>query len=240
MKKSMLSLVLGLAVALPGVAQVGAPRDPAAGYRETLSVNGTGRSNVVPDRVAFTVGVQTVADSVEAAISQNNERVAKAIAALKSAGAQDKEIQTSRFSIIPQQDHRQGALPRIIGYQVGNSITVRTDRIAEAGRLLQAAVKAGVNTASGIRFEVADPAKGRDEALRAAFVDARAQASVLAQAAGRTLGRALNISEGGASGPPPVPYARAMAMSAEGVTDVPVSAGTQELVYTVTVVFELR
>jgi uncharacterized protein len=231
-------LVMALC-AVPAAAQVSPPREAAA-YRETVSVTGTGRTSVAPDRVSFTVGVQTVADTVEAAISQNNERVAKTIAALKSAGAQDKEIQSSRFSIVPQQDHRQGALPRIVGYQVSNAITVRTDRIAEAGRLLQAAVKGGVNTASGLRFELADPAKGRDEGLRAAFADARSQAGVLAQAAGRTLGRALNISDSGSSGPPPQPYPRAMAMSAEGVSEVPVAPGLQESLYTVAVVFELR
>ncbi len=238
MKNSILILALGLSSAV--AAQAPASRDPAA-YRETVSVTGTGRSSVAADRVAFTVGVQTVADTVEAAINQNNERVAKAIGALKSAGAQDKEIQTSRFSIMPQQDHRQGALPRIVGYQVSNSITVRSDRIAEAGRLLQAAVKAGVNTASGIRFEVTDPAKGRDEGLRAAFADARAQAGVLAQAAGRMLGRALSISEGSGGMPPPQPFPRAMAMSAEGgVTEIPVTPGAQETVYSAAVVFELR
>jgi uncharacterized protein YggE len=238
MKNSILILALGLSSA--AAAQAPAPRDPAP-YRETVSVTGIGRASVAPDRVSFTVGVQTVADTVEAAINQNNERVAKAIGALKSAGAQDKEIQTSRFSIVPQQDHRQGALPRIVGYQVANSITVRSDRIAEAGRLLQAAVKAGVNTASGIRFEVADPAKGRDDGLRAAFADARAQAAVLAQAAGRSLGKALSISEGSAAVPPPHPFPRTMAMSADaGVTEVPVVPGAQETIYSVAVVFELR
>jgi uncharacterized protein YggE len=238
MKNSILILALGLSSAV--AAQPPAPRD-AATYRETVSVTGTGRSSVAPDRVAFTVGVQAVADTVEAAINQNNERVAKAIGALKAAGAHDKEIQTARFSIVPQQDHRQGALPRIVGYQVSNSITVRSDRIAEAGRLLQAAVKAGVNTASGIRFEVTDPAKGRDEGLRAAFADARAQAGVLAQAAGRTLGRALSISESNGGVSPPQPFPRAMAMSAEsGVSEIPVAPGAQETVYSVAVVFELR
>ena len=225
--------------AVPAAAQVAMPRDRSS-LVESISVIGVGKSSVPADRAVFTVGVQSVADTVEAATNQNNDKVTRVVAALKAAGAADKDIRTSRFSISPQQDHRQGALPRIVGYQVANSVTVRTDKVAEAGRLLQAAVKAGVNTASGLHFELSDPSKGRDEALRAAFADARAQAGVLAHAAGRSLGRALSISEGSGSLPPPQPYARSMTMSAEAVSEIPIAAGMHETTHTVAVVFELR
>jgi uncharacterized protein len=237
MKRAVAFFLLALS-AVPLAAQPAAPRE-AMREPETISVNGTGKSSVVPDRVSFTVGLQTVASTVEEAINQNNEKVAKVLAALKGAGAAAKHIQTSGFSIWPQQDHRQGALPRIIGYQVSNSVKVRSDKVADAGRLLQAAVNAGANTSSGLQFEVTDPAKGRDDGLRAAFADARAKAALLAQAAGRGLGRTLNISETAAVAPP-IPYPRPMAMRAEAASEVPVASGAQETAYTVTVVFELR
>jgi uncharacterized protein len=102
------------------------------------------------------------------------------------------------------------------------------------------AISAGVNTSSGINFEVSDPARGRDQALRAAFEDARAKALLLAQAAGRTLGPVLAISEG-APAQMPQPYAmqRAMAMEARAA-DVPVEAGSQDVSFTVSVTFALR
>ncbi len=208
---------------------------------ETVSVSGTGRTTVTPDRFTFTVGVQTVSQTVEQAVNENNTRVAAVIAALKKQGAADKDIRTSNFSIWPQQDYSQGHLPRILGYQVANNITVTRDKIGEAGRLLQAAVNAGVNTSSGLQFEVSEPAKGRDQGLRAAFDDARAKATLLAQAAGRTLGKALSISEGGGQQVPPPYIPRPMAMKAEAaVSEIPVESGTQETSYTVSVVFELR
>ena len=225
-------IVVAALAAAPAAAEL-------APERETVSVTGTGRASVAPDRAVFTLGVETVAETVEAAIGRNNERVAGVIAALKAAGAEEKEIRTSQFSLVPQQDRRQGALPRIVGYQVSNAITVRTGKVVEAGRLLQAAVKAGVNTASSLRLEVSEPAMKTEEALRAAFADARAQALVLAQAAGRPLGRAVKIAAGGHYGPPQ-PYARAMALGAEAVSEVPVTPGTQEIVHTVSVTFELR
>lgn len=208
---------------------------------ETVTVSGTGRAIVTPDRFTFSVGVQTVGATVDDAVAENNRRVASVIAALKKAGAQDKDIQTSQFSIYPQQDYQQGKLPRILGYQVSNNISVRSDKVGDAGRLLGIAVAAGVNHASGLNFEVSDPARGRDQGLRSAFDDARAKASLLAQAAGRTLGRAISISEGVRDGePPPRPMARTMAMEAQVASDVPVESGTQEVTYTVTATFELR
>ena len=206
---------------------------------ESVTVSGNGRVTVTPDRYTFTVGVQTVAATVDDALRENNSRVAAVIAALKKNGAKDSEIRTSSFSIYPQQDYQQGHLPRITGYQVNNSVTVMRDKIGDAGKLLQAAVSAGVNTSSGLQFEVSDPTRGRDEGLRAAFNDAKAKASLLAAAAGRTLGRALTINEAVIPQQPPIP--RVMAMRAEAQQqEVPVEAGTQELNFTITATFELR
>lgn len=216
------------------------PQAPHGMLAETVSVNGTGTARLTPDRFTFTAGVHTVAGTVDDAVRENNQKTAQVIAALRKAGATEKDIRTSNFSIHPQQDYSEGRLPRILGYQVNNSVTVTRTSVGEAGKLLQAAVSAGVNTSSGLQFEISDPARGREEGLKAAFNDARAKAQVLAAAAGRTLGRALTISEGGTA-PPPMPYVRAMAMKAEMAQDaVPVESGTQELNYAVSVVFELK
>jgi uncharacterized protein YggE len=242
----MKTFLLSLSFAASVVALSAQPA-PTPGHEmmrpETISVTGTGRSTIAPDRVTFTLGVQTVAPTVDQAVSENNQRIASVIAALKKGGAADKEIRTSNFSVYPQQDYsQQSQLPRITGYQVVNNITVTRENVTDAGRLLQAAVNAGVNTASGLTFLVSDPARGRSEGLKAAFDDARARATILAQAAGRSVGRALMIDEGSPAQPGPRPMAmqgRAMMAKAD-VGEVPVEAGDQEQSYSVSVVFEMR
>src|SRR2546428_12318613 len=221
-------------LAVPAAAQ--APAAPGAA--DTVSVNGTGRVELTPDRAVFTVGVQTMAPSVAAAAQENNARASAIITALKRLGAADRQIRTSQVSIYPQQEQQGGRAPKIVGYQVSNSITVTHEDPAAVGKLLQAAVDAGANSVSGVGFTVSDPARGRDGALQAAFGDARAKAEVLARAAGRTVGRALSIVEGGAVRPPvPMRYEmKTMSRSA----DVPVEPGTEEVRFTVSVVFELR
>ncbi len=236
MKRFLVSCIT-IICAASACAQTPAPATAMAW--ETVSASGMGRASVTPDRFSFNVGVQTVGNTVEDAVAQNNKRVAAVLAALKAAGAQEKDIQTANFNIYPQQDYREGQQPRILGYQVSNTVTVRSTKVADAGRLLGIAIGAGVNTASGINFEVADQTRGRDQGLRAAFNDAKAKATLLAQAAGRTLGRVLTVSEGTQGAPPqPYPYNRAVAMEARA--DVPIESGTQEQTFTVSVTFELR
>ena len=241
MNRVITTAALMLLVTPVAFAQMSASSSDPMTLTNVISVSGSGTAQVTPDRVSFNVGVQTVEDTVDAAVNQNNSKVAAVVAALKKAGATDKDIRTANFYINPQQQYNnQGQLPRIIGYQVSNTIYVTRNDVASAGKLLQAAISNGVNQASGLSFEVSDPSKGRDQGLQAAFNDARAKASVLAQAAGRTLGRALTIAEGTrAEIPRPMPMAKGMAM-AEAVSEVPVESGSQSMNYTVSVIFELR
>jgi hypothetical protein len=225
------------AVLLASSAAIAAPAADG-GVIESVSVSGTGRVRLTPDRVSFTIGVQTAGASVTAAVQENSARVSAIIAALKKLGAGDRDIQTSQLSIYPQQDRQDGRPPRISGYQVSNTVTVTRNDPTEVGKLLQAAVDAGANSLSGVEFSVSDPARGRDAGLQGAFAEARAKAEVLARAAGRTVGRALTISEG-AVVRPPMPRAGTMIMEAR-MAEVPVMSGSQEESYTVSVVFELR
>ncbi|HUR80788.1 MAG TPA: SIMPL domain-containing protein [Thermoanaerobaculia bacterium] len=234
MKRTLYAVTLLLLTAIAS-AQTVAP------MVDSVTVFGTGHANVTPDRFSFSVGVQTVAPTVEDAVAENNRRVAAVIAALKKAGAQDRDIQTAQFTIYPQQDYQQGKMPRILGYQVANNINVRSEKVADAGRLLGIAVAAGVNQSSGINFEVSDPARGRDEGLRAAYTDARAKAVLLANASGRTLGPAIAITEGTQHAPPPIAMQRGAVMEARmEASDVPVESGSQQVTYNVTVTFALR
>jgi len=97
-----------------------------------------------------------------------------------------------------------------------------------------------VNTSSGLSFSVSDPTRGRNEGLRAAFDDARSKANLLATAAGRTLGPAIAITEGTEPNVVPRPLAGARVMAAKIESEVPVESGTEELTFTVSVVFGLR
>jgi len=234
--------LLLVSIALPLAAQTApAPRE-APPMPETITVNGKGRVTLTPDRFTFTAGVQSSAPTVEEAVNENNTKMSAVVAALKRAGATDQEVRTANFTIFPQQVYEQGKSPRVVGYQANNTVIVAKRDVAAASKLLQVALNAGVNETSGLNFEVSDPARGRDQGLRAAFDDARSQAALLAQAASRSLGRAMTISTASSETPPPPRpvYAMAGAAKAEAVSQVPVESGSREITFYVTVVFEMR
>jgi uncharacterized protein YggE len=231
--------VLGGAVVLAAQTPPGpVPREAATW--QTLSVTGTGRVTLTPDRASFTVGVQTVGPSLTAASQENAARMTAILAALRQAGATDRELRTTGLSIYPQQTGESGKGLRIVGYQVSNNVTVTRTDVATIGALLEAAAGAGANTVSGVNFTVSE-ARGRDIGLQAAFAAAKAKADVLARAAGRTVGRALAITEGGAALPPgPMPMYRRAEMAQAASFAAPVEAGAEEIAFTVSVVFELQ
>lgn len=215
-----------------------ASAEPASAA-ETISVSGLAKIKLTPDRAVFTVSVETSAKTAGEAVQQNNGKIEQVIAALKKAGATEQEIQTTNFSIFPQQEFTENRRPRVVGYQVTNSLTVTSATVNDAGKLLQAAVDAGANQAGGLSLVVSDLTRGREEGLQRAFQDAKAKAETLAKAAGRTVGRALSISEGIMSAPPSPLLSRTMAAEAK-FAEVPVSPGTEEISFTVSVTFELR
>ena len=232
--------ILGGSLALQAQTPAGpVPREAAAW--QTLSVTGTGRVTLTPDRASFTVGVQTVGPSLTTVSQENAARMTAILAALRKAGATDRELRTTGLSIYPQMQPEAGNKPRIVAYQVSNNVTVTRNDVATIGALLEAAAQAGANTVSGVNFTVSDSARGRDTGLQAAFADAKAKADVLARAAGRTVGRALAITEGGAAMPPgPLPMYRRAEMAQAASYAAPVESGAEEIAFTVSVVFELQ
>ena len=86
--------------------------------------------------------------------------------------------------------------PKINGYQVTNTVTVRVRELDTLGAVLDKAVTVGANTINGVSFSVADPSELYDEARKAAFADARDKAELYADAAGVELGDiALDLRE---------------------------------------------
>jgi uncharacterized protein YggE len=65
----------------------------------TVTVNGTGSVDAVPDTATFAFGVTTEAKTAVAALAQDADAATKVIAALKKAGIADKDVQTQSVSL---------------------------------------------------------------------------------------------------------------------------------------------
>lgn len=226
----LLSGVLLVAAAIAGVAQpskVGAANTSST----TITVTGNGTVDATPDKASFDFGVQVNAATADAAINRANEQTQAIIDALKNAGVDSSDIQTSSVSLWPQSS---GDGQTITGYQASNSVSV-SGPIGKSGALVDAAVAAGANSIYGPSLSVGDQSSYYAQALKVAVADAKTQAQAIADAAGLSLGGIVHVTNT-SSTPTPI-YEHAADAVRSGKVATPIEAGTQQIQATVTVTY---
>lgn len=236
MRAPLFALALATVAALPLAAQAQSMAPPER--PRTVSVSGYAEIQATPDRAHVSAGVVTQAATAAQAVQQNTQAMRGVFDALRAAGVAEADIRTSGFTVAPVFDEpkQPRTAPRIVGYQVGNTVAALVREPGKLGDILDALVKGGANSLNGVSFSVARNDELQDRLRVDAVKDARRKAQQMAEAAGATLGPVLSISEIGRGGGP-VPMAR---MQAEAAMAVPVSAGTETLATSVQVTFELR
>jgi uncharacterized protein len=236
-KKSLhFGLVLILA-ALLSACGVAAAQSEEPSVR-TLSVNGSATISLAPDIAYISVGVQSENPDAAIAISDNNQKAAQVVSALKAAGVAERDIRTSNFSIYPYQDYTPQGEPREIKYIVNNTVSVTLRNLGSVGSVLNAAVDAGSNSIHGIQFDLFDKSAAMTGARRAAVDNAKAMAEEMASAAGVQLGPIQSISF--SSGYPSPVYERDMAVKEIPAGAVPISTGELTFTVDVYIVYEIR
>lgn len=203
-----------------------------------VSLSGHGEVRSTPDLAFVTSGVVSQGATAAEALAANTKAMNDLFAALKGAGIDDKDIQTSNFSVQPRYDYQNGQAPKLAGYDVSNTVTITLRKIDALGPLLDKLVQNGSNQISGVTFEVSKPEDAMDEARKLAAADAARKAKVYAQAMGIELGNIVQVSEGAPS-QPPMPM-RGKVMMADAAAPVPVAAGEQTLAVDVNVIWEIK
>ena len=240
MKTYILPLLAAAALAAPAAAsaQAALQVQPISGTR--LDVSATGEVTRIPDVAVISTGVVTRAASATAAIQQNATRMERVRAALKRAGIEDRDIQTSSINLNPEYVYAERQPPRLTGYTASNQVSVRFRDIRKTGEILDVLVAEGANQINGPSLTIDKPEQALDEARLKAVVNGRARAELYARALGMRVTRLLSVSEsGGYAAPPPMPtYARVEAMSADASTKI--DPGEQKVQVSVAMSFELQ
>ena len=202
-----------------------------------ISVSGEATVSVPPDMAEIDGGFTSEAKTAREASDANNVAMGKVLLALKAAGIEEKDIQTSRLSLQPQTQNapNRSGVPSIVGYRANNHVTIRLRDVTKVASVIDMLVGAGANDIGGINFMVSAASKLLDEAREQAFADARRKAEIYAKAAGVTLGAPLSISEGSAS----VPMFRGKIAMAPMVA-APVAQGEETLSVTVNVSWAIK
>jgi uncharacterized protein len=201
----------------------------------TISVTGEATVSVPPDLAEIDGGVTSEAKTAREASEANNAAMGKVLQALKGAGIEEKDVQTSRLALQPQSAPNRPGPSAIAGYRASNRVTIRVRDVTKVANVIDTLVGAGANEIGGINFVVSQASKLLDEARERAVADARRKAEIYAKAAGVTLGAPLSISEEGNSAP--VPYRR---MAAGMAVSAPVAQGEETLAVTVSVSWAIK
>lgn len=209
-----------------------------------IQISGEGEVHAAPDMAILDLTVLREADTARAALSANNAAMKEVLQAMKDAGIAERDLQTSGVGIRPRYRHpskdNSFREPKIVGYTVTNSLTVRVRDLKSVGDVLDKSVTLGVNQGGNLRFVNDDTGVVMKEARKRAVADALDKAKTLAEAAGIRLGHIIEMSEQ-SSRPRPVLNARqAMVAAAPAAEAVPLAAGENSYHTTVRMVFAIE
>ncbi len=236
----MINRLLPLALA----ASLAAPIPAALAESQTprILVTGEGESSVAPDMALISLTVMREAKTAREALDAANAAMAAVIAAMKSSGIADRDLQTGGLQIAPRYNYTNkpdgSQEAELVAYQVSNTLSLRVRDLEKTGEVIDKAVSLGVNQGGNISFVNEDTSKALTEARKRAVADAVQKAKTLSEAAGVQLGRILDISDQ-AYNAAPLPIT-AKAFDRAVAEAVPIEAGENAYRVQVTMTFELR
>lgn len=213
----------------------------------TFDVTGEGKVTANPDVAVVTVGIQATASTVKAAQDQINSSINKVSEAIKKLGIDPKDIKTTNYNVNPSYDFNSGQ--KITGYSANTNLLIKVRQIEKANQVIDTATSNGANQVGGISFDIDDePAgsqtvstktKSENEARVKAVEEAKKKASDASKIAGFKLGRIINYSEN-FGGSYPVSLRAMAADKAIGGTPTQVEPGSNDIVISVTLSYEIQ
>ena len=163
-----------------------------------ITVLGDSQTKVSPDTAVITFSVVTQGKQAVNAQQQNaqkSEAVKRAVEAITTDAK--TEIKTSDYNLNPQRDYYSEGTPKILGYDVKNTVTVSIDKLDRVGAIIDAATAAGANSVEGIQFIVGEESPSQGEALAVATKQAMAKAESVARSLNGRIVRVVQTIEGG-------------------------------------------
>jgi uncharacterized protein YggE len=225
---AVISAALGVAPALSFAQGAQSPMPPQ------IVTSGAGQARVTPDRATISIGVQSRAPTAAAAAADNARRQRAILDTLRAIGLASEDLSTNNYNVSPEMQYTPNGTvpPRVIAYTVTNTVRVELRKLEDIGRVIDAALAKGANEISSLQFRSTQADSGRRVALAAAVLTAKADAEVLAQAAGGSLGSLLEVSS--TSVAPPRMFDVALRATAAKAS-TPIEPGEQTVSATVTV-----
>jgi hypothetical protein len=210
---------------------------PAGAAAATIETTGTATLTVPNDTASFDASLSARRSTPVAALDAVGAGTRRLLAAIEADGVAARDIATSALTVHPGSKKVHHKVTHFFVADSSLSVTVRV--IANVGRVLQGAARAGATSLDGPSFYLSSSDAIYDQALQAALTQAKAKAAALAATGGLTLGAPTVITEGGAGAPPPELNSTSGAAStpAPKAAPPPTNAGATDVTAQVDVTF---
>ena len=218
-----------------------------SGANTGIWVNGSGKATGDPDLGIISLGVEALAETASEARGMAAVAIDQTIAVLKSNKIEDRDMQTSQFSISPryttQEVTRCSGVSKeiegnecrvefervLIGYQVTNTLTIKVRDLNNIGNVIDGASEAAGDLirVNRVSFTIEDTKPLQNEAREEAIADLLTKAATMAELAGIELGQLVYLTESG--GGVPQSFAKIESAPAFGFADSSTSILAGEL-----------
>ncbi len=191
---------------------------------ESISVSGSGEVQAVPDRFKVRAVASREGSEINALKQAVDQEVSAVLTLARELGFDERQVRAATMSVQPQWQWEPER--KLVGYRVSRDIDVTADGLEAYAHLLEGMTRIGLGEVHPAGSEIRDREAIEQQALAAAVANARARASVLAEAAGRKLGSVIAIQAQEGSQHVPVMMMEARVTSAKdsswtpGQTDV--------------------
>ena len=171
---------------------------PVHNHLTRIAVVGDSQAKIAPDTAVVRFAVVTQGKEALAAQQENARRSDAVKSAVEAVAEASKiEFKTSDYNLSPEQDYYSGKMPKILGYEVKNTVSVSLSDLNQVGAVIDAATKAGANSVEGISFVVGEASPAQGDALALATKQALAKAEAIAKSLNGRVVRVVETSEGG-------------------------------------------
>ncbi|MDD5639966.1 MAG: SIMPL domain-containing protein [Candidatus Pacebacteria bacterium] len=170
-----------------------------------ININKTGIVYAIPNVGLINLNSTTNAKTIAEALKQNNEKISRVIAFLKSQGISSEDIKTANFNVYPNyewiktEDTFSNVITegqrKIAGYEVSQTTEVKIRDINKVGLVIDGAIEAGINNVSNLSFVVDDEDAAKAQAREKAISAAKIEAQSVADKLGVKLGSVSNYNE---------------------------------------------
>lgn len=215
---------------------------------ETVSVTADGKADAVPNIAKITATIESKNPDIEKARAENEQKVSTVVTSLKQVGVEEKDTKTQNISAGPGYENLPAGSqvqiyppqrrPNTNSFSTSLEITIRNFQLSD--QIIATLTQNGATNLYGPQLTLSEDKleEAKTQARENAVISARKKAGVLAKASGRSIGKAVKITEAGDYGYPIPLMAQSSADLVEKSSQI--MPGQNEVTINLTIDFELE